>query len=158
MISAPTPASQPATSNVAPDADAPGGPRVMLLSGGGKTVAMDAKVAREVTARMSAIRLPGAPTFVSGVVNVRGTLVPLVDLGRLLDAAHPCPSGWVVVLDLGGRRCALAVDTLPVLRAADAPPSGSPDGRAFLTHEVRVAGVMHPLLDVDALADDVLLQ
>jgi chemotaxis signal transduction protein len=140
------------------DPDDARGPRVMLVSGGGTTVAMDARVAREVTPRMSVIRLPGAPTFVSGVVNVRGTLVPLVDLGCLLGFEHANPSGWVVVLDLGGRRCALAVDSLPVLRAADAPPCGRPDGRAFLTREVRVAGVMHPLLDVDALADDVLLQ
>jgi chemotaxis signal transduction protein len=89
---------------------------------------------------------------------VRGTLVPLVDLGRLLSAEPANPAGWVVTLDLAGRRCALAVDSLPVLRAADAPPGARPDGRAFLQHEVRVAGTTLPLLDVDALADDILLQ
>ncbi len=130
----------------------------MLLNGGGVTVAIAASLAREVSPRSAAVRLPGAPEFVCGVVNVRGTLVPLVDLGRLLDVEPANPSGWVVTLDLGGRRCALAVDSLPVLRAADAPPGARPTGQAFLRGEVCVAGTTLPLLDVHALADDILLQ
>jgi purine-binding chemotaxis protein CheW len=130
----------------------------MLLRSGTQTIAIAAASAREVSPRSPSVRLPGAPEFVCGVVNVRGTLVPLVDLGRLLSAEPAHPSGWVVTLDLAGRRCALAVDSLPVLRAADAPPGARPDGRTFLQHEVRVAGTTLPLLDVDALADDILLQ
>jgi purine-binding chemotaxis protein CheW len=129
----------------------------MLLTGGDAVVAMSATSAREVTPRTPTIRLPGTAEFVCGVVNVRGTLVPLVDLGRLLGAAPSNPSGWVVTLELGGRRCALAVDALPVLRAADAPPRVRPNGRAFLQREVCVSGTTLPLLDVDAMADDFLL-
>ena len=134
------------------------GPRIMLLRVGGATIAIPAAAAREVAPRTPAIRLPGTPEFVCGVVNVRGTLVPLVDLGRLLGAEPADPSGWVVTLDLEGRRCALAVDSLPVLRAADAPPGARPATQAFLTAEVRVDGATLPLLDVDALADDILIQ
>jgi purine-binding chemotaxis protein CheW len=130
----------------------------MLLQGAGGTVAMLAASAREVLPRMPAIRLPSAPEFVCGVVNVRGTLLPLVDLGRLLDRGPSTPSGWVVTLELGGRRCALAVDTLPVLRDADAPSGARPAGTALLHSEVRVAGTTLPLLDVDAMADDLLIQ
>jgi purine-binding chemotaxis protein CheW len=151
--SAPTPSGhEPAASN-----EVSGGPRVMILSGGGEQVAMAATSAREVSPRTPTIRLPGTAEFVCGVVNVRGTLVPLVDLGRLLGAAPANPSGWVVTLELGGRRCALAVDSLPVLRAADAPPGARPTGRAFLHAEVCVSGTTLPLLDVDAMADDFLL-
>jgi chemotaxis signal transduction protein len=135
-------------------ADAPAGPRVMLVQGGGRTVALLADVAREVAARPRAIRLPGAAEFVSGVVNVRGTLVPLVDLGCLLGVGAAAMPGWVVLLDLDGRRCALAVDTLPLLCTADAPP----DGDTHASRGVSIAGTTHPLLDVAALADDFLLQ
>ncbi len=130
----------------------------MLLQAAGGTVAILATSAREVLPRMTAVRLPAAPEFVCGVVNVRGTLVPLVDLGRLLDRGPASQSGWVVTLDLGGRRCALAVDTLPVMRDAVAPPGARPDGSALLACEVSVAGTTLPLLDVEALADDILLQ
>ena len=130
----------------------------MLLRAGGATVAIAASAAREVAPRPGAIRLPGTPEFVCGVVNVRGTLVPLVDLGRLLGGGPANPSGWVVTLDLEGRRCALAVDSLPVLRVADAPPGALPASQTFLSLEVRVDGTTLPLLDVAALADDILIQ
>ena len=130
----------------------------MLLKAGNATVAIVADAAREVLPRPLTIRLPAAPEFVCGIVNVRGTLVPLVDLGRLLKAEPASPFGWVVTLDLAGRRCALAVDSLPVLRPADAPPGVRSDGSLLLPTEVHVAGTTLPLLDVDALADDLLLQ
>ena len=129
----------------------------MLLRAGESTVAIYADRAREVAVRLLAIRLPGAPSIVCGVVNVRGTLVPLVDLGRLLERDPVTATGWLVTLDLGGRRCALAVDSLPVLRAADAPPRAFPTSHVCLTTEVSVAGTTLPLLDVDALADDIML-
>lgn len=134
------------------------GPRVMVLTAGTVTIAILADSAREVLPRPPAIRLPAAPEFVCGIVNVRGTLVPLVDLGRLLQVGPVHPTGWVVTLDLAGRQCALAVDSLPVLRPADAPPGARLDGSVLLPAEVRVAGTTLPLLDVDALADDLLLQ
>lgn len=130
----------------------------MLLTAGGTTVAVAAEAAREVTRRMTAARLPGADEFVCGVVNVRGAIVPLVDLGRLLGTGQSTPDGWVVTLDLGGLRLALAVDVLPLLRAADAPRGARPSDHRYLDHEVLVAGASFPLLDVGALADDILLQ
>ena len=148
----------PKTSDIVATPDGPTGPRVMVLTAGNLTVAIAASSAREVSPRTAAIRLPGAAEFVCGVVNVRGTLVPLVDLGRLLETEPANPSGWVVTLDLGGRRCALAVDSLPVLRAADAPPGARPTRHTYLQSEVCVSGTTLPLLDVDALADDILLQ
>lgn len=155
MISAPLP---PGLQT--PDAAVPGtngGVRVMVLSVGGLAVAIDAARVREVALRSPATRLPGAPSIVTGVVNVRGTLVPLVDLGLLLGSAPASATGWLVTLDLGGRRCALALDSLPVLRTADAPRGAARSGHVCLGVEVCVSGATLPLLDVDALADDLLL-
>ena len=138
-------------------ADSIGGLRVMVLSVGAVAIAIDAARVREVAPRSPATRLPGAPSIVTGVVNVRGTLVPLVDLGLLLGSAPASATGWLVTLDLGGRRCALALDSLLVLRAADAPRDAARAGHVCLGVEVCVAGATLPLLDVDALADDLLL-
>jgi purine-binding chemotaxis protein CheW len=155
MISPPPPTATPT-----PDATvaAPvGGLRVMVVVSGGATAAIDASRVREVAPRPTAIRLPGAPSIVPGVVNVRGTLVPLVDLGLLLGRGPASAAGWLVTLDLGDRRCALALDLLPVLRVTEAPAGAVPASHACLAAEVRVTGASLPLLDVDALADDLLL-
>lgn len=130
----------------------------MVLNSGAAIVAIDAACAREVAPRARTARLPGAPPFVPGVVNARGVLVPLVDLGALLAPGSIAVPQWMVVVESAGRRCALAVDSLPVLSAADAPAVASPNGAPFLTREVRVADVTLPLLDVEALLDVILLQ
>ncbi len=157
MISAPPPSATPTTTPDDLPAGTTGDLRVMVLRVGEVLLAIEAARAREVAPRPAAIRLPGAPSIVRGVVNVRGTLVPLVDPGLLLGSAPADPTGWLVTLDLGGRRCALALDALPVLRDADAPHGAATASHACLPMVVRVAGATLPLLDVDALADDLLL-
>ena len=132
-------------------------PRVLLLTSGATFVALDATCAREVAPLPAPVRLPGAPPFVSGVVNARGTLLPLVDLGSLFTGGPALRSGWMVVIERAGRQFAIAVDALPVLAAADAPPGESGNGTAHLPTEVCVADVALPMLDVDALADDFLI-
>ena len=129
----------------------------MVLQRGTRSIAILATAAREIAPIGARLRLPGAAEFVTGVVNLRGTLVPLADPGRLLGTVPDITPLWCVALDLGGQRCALAVDALPVLRAADAPPGARLDGCRYLACEVVVAGASIPLLDVVALADDILL-
>ena len=43
---------------------------------------------REIVPFRPATRLPGAPSYVSGLINLRGTIVTVLDLGRLLEATR----------------------------------------------------------------------
>lgn len=45
-----------------------------------ETFALDVRQAREVLDLTSITRMPGTPEFVRGVINVRGNVVPVVDL------------------------------------------------------------------------------
>ena len=55
-------------------------------------------------------RIPGAPDAVVGLVNVRGSLLTVVDGHRLLDRTpDPEHEGAVLVVDVGTRRIGLAV-------------------------------------------------
>lgn len=56
--------------------------------------------------------LPGAPPVVEGVVNVRGTVVPVLDLrGRLGLPARPLePAQNLIILAVDGRQAAVRVD------------------------------------------------
>jgi purine-binding chemotaxis protein CheW len=57
--------------------------------------------------------LPGAPTFIEGVVNVRGSIVPVLDLrSRLgLPARKIDPAQHLVILASGNRSSAVRVDS-----------------------------------------------
>ncbi|HUI72391.1 MAG TPA: chemotaxis protein CheW [Spirochaetia bacterium] len=63
------------------------------------------------------LKVPTAPSFVTGVINLRGDVVPVVSLRRRLGISRaPEPSGHtesrarIIVVSVGGRSCGLAVD------------------------------------------------
>jgi purine-binding chemotaxis protein CheW len=63
--------------------------------------------------RMAAVApVPGAPAFVRGVLNVHGTLVPVVDVrARLSGSSRPAsPQEHLLLARSGGRLLALEVD------------------------------------------------
>jgi purine-binding chemotaxis protein CheW len=62
-------------------------------------------------------RLPGAPRFVRGLINMRGTIVTVLDLGQRLDPARePITSGAIVLVRYGERLVGLVVDEVADVR------------------------------------------
>lgn len=56
--------------------------------------------------------VPGAPPSVLGVRNLRGMVLPVVDLGQLLAATEAGEAGGLVVGEREGRRVGLGVTEL----------------------------------------------
>jgi purine-binding chemotaxis protein CheW len=52
---------------------------------GATTYAIDVEDAREILPERATTRLPGAPAYVLGLINVRGTIVTVIDLARRLE-------------------------------------------------------------------------
>ena len=75
-----------------------------------------------------ATHVPGAPAFVAGLVQVRGKLIPVVDLRTRfgLAAAERTLDSRVIVVKVGSRVAGLLVDSarevLPLDEAAFEPP------------------------------------
>ena len=75
---------------------------------------VDIMSVREIRGWTRTTSLPHSPHFVRGVINLRGTVLPVVDLAlRLgLDAQEPHDRNVVVVVDLDGRTLGLRVDAV----------------------------------------------
>ena len=54
--------------------------RVVMLGMGDELFAVDAAAVREILDPVPVTRVPGARDFVPGVINVRGSIIPLADL------------------------------------------------------------------------------
>jgi len=70
--------------------------KLLLFRTGGRVFAVDAGAVREILPATPPTRIPGSPDAVRGLVNVRGTLVTVVDLGLALGvetAARTAPGG-----------------------------------------------------------------
>jgi len=95
------------------DQDATSGRRTTLVFGlGQEEYAIDIALVRELRAYGAVTRLVNAPACLKGVTNLRGVIVPLVDLRIMFG--RPAPdydaSTVVVILDLGGRTVGIVVD------------------------------------------------
>ncbi len=59
--------------------------KVCLLTTGGQELVLDIRYIREVFVIDSVTPVPGAPPALRGVIQLRGTVMPLVDLRPVLD-------------------------------------------------------------------------
>jgi purine-binding chemotaxis protein CheW len=80
--------------------------RLLVFRVGSLTCAAEADVVREILPRKDPIRIPGAPPVVAGLVNVRGSLVTVVEGWRALDQAAPEDQtvGTTVLMEVGPQR------------------------------------------------------
>jgi purine-binding chemotaxis protein CheW len=72
--------------------------RTLLFRVAGKVYGCDIDAVREIIPYRRATRLPGAPSFVQGLINLRGTIVTVLDLGTRIDPAHPVVRDGSIIL------------------------------------------------------------
>ena len=67
---------------------------------------------REIIRMQNVTRVPGTPAYMEGVINLRGKVVPVVDLRtRLGLKVHPQTNeSRIVVVDIGGKDVGVIVD------------------------------------------------
>ena len=109
-------------------------------------------------------RIPGAPAFVRGLINMRGTIITVLDLGVRLDQTRPQSEEGSILLVRhrgGDRVVGIVVDEVMDVRAlsidegdGDGPTAGA---RSAITRGVATledAAVI--VLDLDVLISQVL--
>ena len=126
----------------------------------GQSYALDIRKVQEVLVAAEVEPVPGAPHAVLGVINLRGRIVTVVDLGLCLGfpgagAPGPCT---VVVADAGSDTLGLRVDSVAeVCGVAEGAIKPAPPTRGRLPDPlvrgiVRRGDSMLTLLDADQLA------
>ncbi len=92
--------------------------------------AVDILKVQEINKMIDITRIPNAPPFVEGVINLRGKIIPIVDLRKRLgfEGRDYDKSTRIIVIELDGMVLGFIVDSVSeVLRISDAtvepPPS-----------------------------------
>ncbi|MGI9591383.1 MAG: chemotaxis protein CheW [Myxococcota bacterium] len=112
---------------------------------GERVLAIDVAQMREVVRWQPVTPLPNAPALIEGVVDLRGSVIPVVDLGRALggEPIQPDLSTRIVVTEVDGLVMGLvveaAVEVLPVevSRMEDPPPLATQTGYDAIRAVVR---------------------
>ena len=79
-----------------------------------KLLGVDIMAIREIRAWTPTTRLPNAPPYVHGVVNLRGTVLPVIDLSERLGwgRVEPTERNVIIVLEIMGQLHGLIVDSV----------------------------------------------
>jgi purine-binding chemotaxis protein CheW len=124
---------------------------------GALVCAAPAGIVREILPRLPATRIPGVAEAIEGLVNVRGTLLTVLDGHILLQQPRRAEDeGAIVVVEVAGRRYGLGVgqvvDFLEVPEQSIAERADLPGIDPRLVKAVGLRDGQHfILLDVDAL-------
>jgi purine-binding chemotaxis protein CheW len=117
---------------------------------------------REIILITEITRLPQTPAYVKGLINLRSTVIPVVDLrakfgmpeGELTDDSR------IMVLQACGKTIGIVVDAVSeVLRVkgdqiSPPPPTVTGQGRDYLTGLVKLDKELLILLDIDKTLGD----
>jgi purine-binding chemotaxis protein CheW len=90
--------------------------RAAIISLGGELFTIDLKSVREVFVVESITPVPGMPSGLVGVTNLRGTVIPLLDLRPMFSLNAEAALRHAVVVQHGNWQVGVLVDTVPEIR------------------------------------------
>ncbi|OYV32530.1 MAG: chemotaxis protein CheW [Acidocella sp. 20-61-6] len=107
---------------------------------GKQEFAMDIRSIREIRGWIASTHLPHAPSYIKGMINLRGVVLVVIDLAdRLgLPSQEPNAASVVVVVEAGDRVAGLLVDAVcDIITVTDemrqaTPETGSGTSREFV--------------------------
>jgi purine-binding chemotaxis protein CheW len=134
----------------------------VLFEAANTTFALPASDVVQVLRMAAVAPVPGAPPFIRGVLNLHGTLVPVIDVGARLSGASrpPRPEHQLLLARAGDRLLALEVERVQdvVDVAAGAADAGVAEGATTLSSGALAlphgAVVVHSLAGWAAVADE----
>jgi purine-binding chemotaxis protein CheW len=126
---------------------------------GAEEYGIDILKVQEIRSYEQPTRIANSPAFIKGVVNLRGVIVPIVDLRIKLgcDTAEYNSFTVVIVLNVKGRVVGAVVDSVSDVLALDAqtikpaPEMSSAVDTSFITGIGSVADRMLILMDIEGL-------
>ena len=137
--------------------------RLLVFEVGGSAFACEMESFREIITPQPMTRLPGAPPAVCGLINLRGTIVTVVDGGIVLGrSAYVREQGLMLLVDFVDRWIGIGVDDVRDIQdvpidqfsAADAAEASQPG----ITGAVEIEGQRVLVLDIKAVVEQVIGQ
>ncbi len=123
---------------------------------------VDIGAVREIIRMQDITKVPRCPEFVEGIINLRGNVIPVVDLRKRfsLMVSEQSKDNRIVVVDIVGRDIGVIVDAVnEVLRIQGdsvAPPSSviTTTDSSFLLGIVKLDSSLIILLDLEKVLSD----
>jgi purine-binding chemotaxis protein CheW len=141
--------------------------RVCLFTISGELFAIPVIMLTEILIPQKIFPVPTTPSFVLGVINLRGTIVPLIDVRPTLSLPPMAATGQIAVIKHDTMLLGIAVDNVSTVisvpeSSVQPVPAGADQGSAGSRNRF-IKGVIHQdfgraaLLDLEQVLDQVKL-
>lgn len=140
--------------------------RVLLFRLASRMYGCNLGAVREIVPYRRATRLPGAPSYVSGIINLRGTIMTVVHLGRRLGVSEETKTdGSIILVESGSKHMGFEVDEVMDVQPLetdrmDSTPedlAGGESIRGIVKGMGHVDGNVVVVLDIAQLVGQILL-
>jgi purine-binding chemotaxis protein CheW len=131
--------------------------RAAIVSLGGELFTIDLQNVREVFVVESITPGPGMPAGLVGVTNLRGSVVPLLDLRQMIGLAAENALKYAVVVKHGNWQVGVLVDTVPEIRTLSkdqflpAPVGAGDGGNPFVSTVVNLEDRLRGVLETSVV-------
>ncbi|HET6451402.1 MAG TPA: chemotaxis protein CheW [Spirochaetia bacterium] len=114
---------------------------------------------REVIRTRQVTWLPNAPSSVKGIINLRGQVIPIIDLRERFDLprAQDTAMTRVIVVEIEGKPVGMVVDSasqvvrVPVDQFEPPPPVLGEEARSFISAVGKIGDRLVTIMDVEKL-------
>jgi purine-binding chemotaxis protein CheW len=142
-----------------PDARDASGSEYLAFTLGSEEYGIDILKVQEIRGYEAVTRIANAPEFIKGVINLRGIIIPVVDMRIKFQLGTPTYDQFtvVIILNIGGRIMGMVVDsvsdvtTLTPEQVKPAPEMGSAFNGEYLMGLGTIDERMLILIDIDRL-------
>jgi purine-binding chemotaxis protein CheW len=125
----------------------------------GQELALDIMAVREIRGWTPVTPMPESPPYLLGIVNLRGLVLPIVDLAQRLGLPSGIPTSRnaIIVVQIGSRTVGLLVEGVTGIMSIDCdliqptPVFGGAGSRSVLEGVITTEGRMIGLLGLDSL-------
>jgi purine-binding chemotaxis protein CheW len=132
---------------------------LMAFRAGGQEFCVDIMAIREIRGWSQATPLPKTPGYMKGVINLRGTILPILDLSERIGLGPCTASGRnvIMVVQIGSRWVGLLVDEVSEIimvhrdNIQAAPDVAMEEMKALIIGIIPVGERLLSLLDVTLL-------
>ena len=133
---------------------------------GDQEFCVDIMQVREIRGWTQATALPHTPEYMKGVINLRGAVLPIVDLASRLgfESTEASDRNVIIVADIGGQVVGLLVDAVSdILTITDdmiqpTPDVASETAKTFVRGLIPMDGRMISLIGLERVLPDVELE
>lgn len=126
---------------------------------GGQEFCVDIMSVRDIRGWTPTTPLPHSPDYVKGVINLRGSVLPVIDLAARLGfrSTDPTARHVIIVTQVGNQSVGLLVDAVSDILTINAetiqptPDVASELARAFMKGVLAIEGRMISLIGLDSV-------